>query len=345
MLNRRSFQIYSFFLIALLLSACSNQKKVDVSNIDISINIERFDKEMDRLTPENLPIEAPKLKREFGYFYEDYMSGMLGVGGTADTSYYNNLRMVLEDQDYQELKTAVKQKFPDLQKAQNELTDAFKHVIYYYPDQKLPRLIAFFSGFAVQTPVGNDYIGIGLDMFLGADSKFYPALRHSIPQYISRRFTPENITPRVIEAFVRENMFPERDEDLTFLSKIVYNGKILYLMDALMPDVADSLKIGYTTEQLQWCRKYEADIWGYFLQESLLFETDYMKYQKYISEAPFTPGIGERNESAPKLGIFTGWQIVKKFMEKNSGTSLQGLMEETDAQKILNLSGYKPKQK
>src|SRR5690606_8775059 len=154
MLNRRSFQIYSFFLIALLLSACSNQKKVDVSNIDISINIERFDKEMDRLTPENLPIEAPKLKREFGYFYEDYMSGMLGVGGTADTSYYNNLRMVLEDQDYQELKTAVKQKFPDLQKAQNELTDAFKHVIYYYPDQKLPRLIAFFSGFAVQTPVG-----------------------------------------------------------------------------------------------------------------------------------------------------------------------------------------------
>ena len=180
-------------------------------------------------------------------------------------------------------------------------------------------------------------------MFLGPDSKFYPSLKQSIPLYISRRFTPEHITPRVIETLVREEMFPEKDDVTSFLDNMVYNGKIMYLMDAIMPNVADTLKIGYTPQQLDWCKTYEASVWGYFLEENLLFETDHFKYQKYLNEAPFTPGIGERNESAPKLGVFIGWQIVKKYMEKNPEVSLQQLMEENDAQKILKESKYKPK--
>lgn len=343
MITQRSFQIYSFFFTVLILSACGDRKKVDVSHIDLEVKVERFDQEMSRLTPENISQRAPMLKEKYGFFYDDYMQGMLGVGSTKDTAYYKNLRIVLTDPDYKALETAAAEKFPDLEDVEKELTDAFRHVRYYYPEKKIPRLISFLSGFAVQTPIGNDYIGIGLDMFLGADSKFYPALRASIPEYISRRFTRENITPRVMEAFVREDMFPERDEDRSLLAKMIYNGKILYLMDALMPDMADSLKIGYTAQQMEWCKKYEADIWGYFLQENLLYETDYMKYQKYLTEAPFTPGLGERNESAPKLGVFTGWQIVKKYMNENSNISLQQLMQETDFQKILKDSAYRPK--
>ena len=68
-----------------------------------------------------------------------------------------------------------------------------------------------------------------------------------------------------------------------------------------------------------------------------------IKIQKYIAEAPFTPGIGEKSDSAPKLGIWTGWQIVKKYMDKNPELTLQQLMHENDAQKILNESKYKPR--
>lgn len=343
MTTQRSFQIYSFFFIALVFSGCGERKKVDVSGIDLNLKIERFDQEMSSLTPGNITQRAPELKQKYDFFYDDYMQSMLGAGSTEDTSYYQNLRIITSDRDFKELADAVAERFPSLDDAEKELTDAFKHVRYYYPQQKLPRMISFFSGFAVQTPIGNDYVGIGLDMFLGADSKFYPALRASIPEYISRRFTPENITPRVMEAFVREDMFPERDEDRTLLAKMIYNGKILYLLDALMPDMADSLKIGYTAQQMEWCKTYEADIWGFFLQENLLYETDYMKYQKYLTEAPFTPGIGEKNESAPKLGVFTGWQIVKRYMDKNPEVTLQQLMQETEYQKILKESAYRPK--
>lgn len=336
-------RIYLFFLITLILVSCHNHPDVDVSKVQLNLKIERFDQEMASLSPINVATKVPALHKKYGRFYNDYMERMLEVGSTSDTAYYKLLRVLLQNKDYLELKSSVASTFPNLDQTEIELNDAFKHILYYYPKQKPPRLITFLSGFAVQTPIGNDYIGIGLDMFLGADSKFYPALRQNLPQYITRRFTPQNITPRVVEVFIRENMFPEEDKDRSLLSKAVYNGKILYCMGAMMPNVADTLKIGYKTKQLEWCKNNEASIWAYFLDNDLLYETDYLKIQKYLSEAPFTPGLGNQSESAPKLGVWIGWQIVKRYMDKNPKMTLQQLMAEKDAQRILRLSNYKPK--
>lgn len=342
MIRKRSFQIYLFFLIALLVS-CKNKKRADVSNIKLDIQIERFDQDFGKLAPGNFGRQIPALQKRYGSFYKDYVEGMLNAGSTTDTSYYQNLRTILTNQDYKALHQAVQQKFGNMSPWQKELTDAFKHIKYYFPDQQAPRIITFLSGFAVQVPVGDNYVGIGLDMFLGADSKFYPALRQSIPVYISRRFTPSNITPRVTESFIREDMFPEPDHLNSFLERMIYNGKIMYLMNSVLPDVPDSVVIGYTGKQQKWCETYEADIWAYFLQENLLYETDYIKTQKFLSEAPFTPGIGEGNNSAPKLGIYIGWQIVKKYMSENPGITPLQLMQDTKYQEILNRSHYKPK--
>lgn len=340
----RQFQIYLFFLICLAALSCNNKKPVDISNIKLNIPIERFDQALSGLNPDSVSAKAPGLRKKYTWFYDDYMEKMISAGPTRDTVYYNNLRSILRNEDYLVLRSTVEQTFPSLEKQQLELNQAFRYIKYYYPKQKFPRLISFISGFAVQTPIGNDYIGIGLDMFLGKNGdRFYPALRQSIPQYISRRFSPENISPRVIEAFIREEMFQENDADRTLISKMVYNGKILYFMDSVLPEIPEILKIGYTPEQLQWCKDYEAGIWAYFLDNELLFESDYLKIQKYLAEAPFTPGIGENSSSAPKLGVWTGWQIVKQYMERNPDISLQQLMLEKDTQKILAGSKYKPR--
>jgi gliding motility-associated lipoprotein GldB len=341
----RNIQIYLFFFSCLLAASCNNKKGPDVSEINLEISIERFDKELNTINTSNLTQRSQELRKKYTWFYDDYMSQMLSVGSPAtDASYLNTLSTVLQNKDYKELSSTVQQAFPNLERHEDELTNAFKHVRYYYPKQKIPRLITFISGFAVQTPIGNDYIGIGLDMFLGSyGAKFYPALRESLPYYIARRFTPENITPRVIEAFAREEMFPEKDEDRNLLSKMIYNGKILYMMDAFIPEVPDTLKIGYTTQQLQWCQENEGGIWAYLLENELLFNSDYKKIQRYLAEAPFTPGLGENSDSAPKLGVWTGWQIVRKYMEQHPEVSLQQLMLENDPQKILTESKYKPK--
>ena len=298
---------------------------------------------MEQLTAGNVAQVAPQLEKQYDWFYADYIQNMLAVGSMADTTYYQNLRIVLGNPDYKALAKTVSDTYPNLTKQEAELTEAFKRMKYYFPKQKTPRFISFLSGFSVQTPIGNGYIGIGLDMFLGKDSPFYPALVQSIPQYISRRFTHENIAPRVVETYIREEVYPESDATVSLLDKMVYNGKVLYLMQKTLPNAPDSLLIGYTDAQRTWCKTYEADIWAYFIDEKLIFESDYLKIQKFLTDAPFTPGLGENNQSAPKLGVWVGWQIVKNYMDKHPELEPKDLLALQDAQKILRDSGYKPK--
>jgi gliding motility-associated lipoprotein GldB len=343
-------QIYLIFFIGALLTACTRNKKVDVSNIPINVTIERFDNDFDVMRTKSMVQQAAYLKTKYGPFYQDFIGLIIPAGNVNDTTYFKTLREIFNvvqngRHPYLDLKHEVDSVYPGKMEKQNEeLTDAFKRIKYYYPRAKLPsKVYAYFSGFQAQTMIGDDYFAIGLDMFLGSDSKFYPAIVESSPRYLSRRFNQANIAPRVAEGIIREGLFPENDNDKSLLAKMVYNGKIMYFMDQVLPDVPDSTKIGYTGKQLQWCNDFKASIWGYFLEQNLLYETDYQKIQMYLTEAPFTPGLGEKNESAPKLAVWTGWQIVKQYMDKHPEITMQQLMADEDAQKILNDSKYRPK--
>ncbi|MBS1529456.1 MAG: gliding motility lipoprotein GldB [Bacteroidetes bacterium] len=345
---RAAKQIYLIFLTTALLAACRPSKNVDVSNIDVNETIKRFDHDMNAMETRPIAPQAAYMQKKYGAFYNDFMQRIIQLGSTRDTGYFKTLREIFAAGPYNDVKRSVDSVFPNLDKQNAQLTDAFKHIKYYYPKKPLPRVFAYFSGFqGAQTTIGNGYIGVGLDLFLGANSKFYTAraIAEVFPHYISRRFTPDYIVPRIVEVMAREDMFPEGDQDKTMLSKMVYNGKILYYMDRIMPEVPDTVKIGYTGKQLKWCQDFKADIWGYFLEQNLLYETDYEKMQKYLGEAPFTPGLGENNDAAPRLAIWTGWQIVKEYMDKHPEVTLQQLMTDNDAQKILNESKYRPKEK
>lgn len=336
------FKISLFFLISFFVLGCNQDKKIDTSAIKLEVSIQRFDQELSQIKPNELAQKLPSLKKKYGAFYDDYFEKILSVGSTKDTAYYEVVRQVLNGAAFQDLQKETDSVYKSLDDKKPDLEQAFKNIKFYYPKYKMPKIITYISGFQVQTPIGADYVGVGLDMFLGNNSKFYPALVESVPRYISRRFTPENITPRVVEVITREELFPELDADKSLLAKMIYNGKLLYFMKSVLPETSDSTLIGYSTQQMKWAEEFESDSWAYFLEYNLLYDTDYFKIQKYIAEAPFTPGLGTQNDSAPKLGLYLGWQIVKKYMENQSEVTLQQLMLEKDPQKILNLAKYRP---
>ena len=337
---------YLLILYVAVISACKSNKKVDVSNIQLEARIERFDQEFDAMRTKPMAAQAAYLQRKYGVFYHDFICLILQEPriNIADTAYFGLLRKVFANQAYNDLKHDVDSAFKGgLDKEDEELTDAFKRIKYYFPKKQLPKVYAYYSGFEAQTVIGNNYFGVGLDLFLGGNSRFYPALTNAYPHYMSQFFNKENIVPRIVEGIAREDMFPESDSSKSLLSKMIYNGKIMYFMDEVLPDVADSTKIGYTAGQIKWCVQFKDKIWGYILDENLLYETDYPKIQKYLNPAPFTPGLGEKNESAPKLGIWTGWQIVRQYMDRHPEVTLAALMANTDVQMILNESRYKGK--
>ncbi|QIL39943.1 gliding motility lipoprotein GldB [Pedobacter sp. HDW13] len=341
MYNVKHRQIYLIFLFAIAFISCKQSNRPDVSNIAVNIKIERFDKELFAGKSKNAVEVNQALSTKYGIFYDDFLHKIL------DTKFANteSLSTLYHDQAYTDLTKEVDSVFPNLKAQEAGLNETFKYIKYYYPKAKIPKFIAFSSGFAYQMPVGDNYLGIGLDMFLGKDSKFYKAIVQSVPLYLSRRFTPAYIVPRAAETYAHEELFAEPDGNKSLLSKMVFQGKILYFLDQVLPEqLPDSVKIGYTTQQLDWAQHFEGDIWAYFLERNFLFETDYQKIQVFLSEGPFTPGLGENRDSAPKLGVWIGWQMVKKYMKENPDVTLQQLMAEQDAQKILNKSKYKPKQ-
>ncbi|MBE5319571.1 gliding motility lipoprotein GldB [Pedobacter sp. MR2016-19] len=341
MYNVKHWQIYLIFLFAITFISCKQSNRPDVSNIQVDIKIERFDKELFNGKNKNVIDVDKQLTSNYGVFYDDFIHRIL------DSKYSNteSLTNLYQDQAYTDLSKEVDSVFPNLKVQEEGLNETFKYIKYYYPKAKIPKFISFASGFAYQMPVGDNYLGIGLDMFLGKDSKFYRAIVQSVPLYLSRRFAPEYIVPRVAETYAHEELFAEPDDNRTLLSKMIFQGKVLYFLDQVLPEnLSDSIKIGYTQQQLDWVQNFEGDIWAYFLENNYLYETDYQKIQVFLSEGPFTPGLGENRDSAPKLGVWMGWQIVKKYMKAHPDVTLQQLMADNDAQKILNQSKYKPKQ-
>lgn len=128
-------------------------------------------------------------------------------------------------------------------------------------------------------------------------------------------------------------------EPWSLLDYMVAEGKELYLLDLALPRTADSIKIRYTSDQMRWMERHEEKVWATLLQNQVLFSTDVTRFHNLIDEAPKTNAFG--NESAPRTVEYIGWKIVRQYM-KRSGSSLHALLEETDARKILNESGYRP---
>jgi hypothetical protein len=128
-------------------------------------------------------------------------------------------------------------------------------------------------------------------------------------------------------------------KELTLLDYIVYSGKILYFLDQVLPDTPETVKLRYSADQFAWMQQNEKEVWGWLVQKQLLFSTDRLELRNLTGEAPKTNAFGDG--SAPRTSEYLGWQIVKAYMAK-SGASMSQLFAETDSQKILEQSGWRP---
>jgi hypothetical protein len=221
---------------------------------------------------------------------------------------------------------------------EQEFQEVFKRHKYHFPEKNNPKVITMMSGFNQSFVYADSTLAIGLEMFLGEKSVFYQML--AMPRYKSQFMNKENILPDATRIWML-NEFPYNMEKSDLLSEMVYMGKIMYLTDAMLPNVYDTLKIQYTEKQLDYCIQNEFNIWSYFAAQKLLYTTDQAEIMKYTAEGPFTAAFSK--ESAPRIGYWIGWQIVRQYMKNNPEVTLQDLINETDSQLLLSKSKYKPK--
>ncbi len=308
--------------VTIALISCDKKSKVEkaVDQIPtVEIKVERFDK----LFFETQPKDLGKLKKDFSFFFP---------AGNDDSVWTNKMK----DPIWRELYTEVQKKYANIEPVRSDFETLLKHIKYYFPQTKTPKIITVISEMDYNNKViyADSLVIISLELYLGKDHKFY-----QYPKYLKQNFEQKQIMPDIVSAFSEKKISPVTDKNL--LGQMIYFGKQLYLKDLLLPDYADADKIGYSPAQIKWCQENESYMWRYFLEKEMIYSDDQKLVTRFITVAPFSKFYLEiDNESPGRVGAWVGWQIVRSFM-KNNEVTLPELLK-MNAKEIFEKSKYKP---
>jgi hypothetical protein len=337
-------------LAAVLLFSCSDSSKApDVSGIKINLTLQRFDKDFFALDTTNVDTSLSELQKKYPGFFTDYLGNILGISrdmieqGTAPAS----IKYFIAS--YKPLYDSVQKTFGSFDTPLEEIKNMLQYVRYYFPAYKLPATVVTFIGpldasFKTTLGVQGDILtanelGVGLQLHLGPASGFYTSQQGQelYPLYISKRFETSNIALNLAKT-IADDLLPETEDDKPLISRMIDNGKRLYLLQQFVPKAQPHQLIGYTKPQLEGCYKNEAIIWDFFIKNNYLQLAD-KNVVDYVNESPKTQELGE---TAPgNIGSFCGWQIVKKYMAKNASTTLPQLLA-MDNETLFREAKYKP---
>jgi hypothetical protein len=336
-----------FVLATISFAGCKSNDRwnPDVSKIQVNVKFIRFEKLLYGIDTAHFEEGFRKLTSEHPMMMELYMMRLhhFRIDNPKAIQFFKR-KYIADRYMHDSL-------YPDVEKVfsneviaglENQFSDAFRHVKYYYPADTVPKMYTFINPWDVPSATYPNILAVGLDMFLGENYRYYPTLEY--PEYLRKRLRKEYILPEALKTWFQNKYDIQKQVDPSLLSNMIFLGKRLFYLDMMKPDLADTLKIGYTTRQLKWCKDNEGDIWDQLVVNNLLFNTNADKVGRYINDGPFTNDADNfPQESAPRLGEWVGWQIVKKYMEENPKVTPDELFKEKDYRKILTLSKYKPK--
>ncbi|MCD9583688.1 gliding motility lipoprotein GldB [Tenacibaculum maritimum] len=317
----RNFLLLSLIFLGML--SCKNNAKsvVDVSDVSVNFATKRFEVDFYNSTEKTLS----ETKKNYPFLFPK---------GIHDSVWIRKIN----DNDERALFEETQKVFQSTGKLEQALLSLFKHIKYYLPNFLAPNVIT------VQTNIDYDHrviyadslLLISLDSYLGTTHEFY----NDYPKYVKQNNTKEHLIVDVANAIIKKQLKPSLNR--VFLYKMIYEGKKMYLLDAYLPAVSDKEKIGYAAEKFQWTLNNEEEIWKYFIENDLLYDTDTKLNQRFLDIAPFSKFyLGEDNKSPGQIGIWVGWQIVRSFM-RNNDVSLQQLLQMRE-EEIFKKSKYKPR--
>lgn len=315
-------KIYRFVVVlCLFFLSCDQKTKVEkeVEEIPVDIKVERFDKAFFETKPEDLA----KIKKQYPYFFP----------GNDDNVWLQKMKEPIWREVYEE----VQKKYSNFEPVREEFNELFKHVKYYFPKTKIPKVVTVIGemDYNAKAIYADSLVVVALELYLGKDHKFY-----EFPAYIKYNFEEKQIMPDVVSSFTYRNIPAYPDKNL--VSQMIFEGKQLYAKDLLLPNYTDAEKMGYKPEQIKWCEENESYMWRYFLENEMLYSLDPKLTTRFIAPAPFSKFYLEiDNDSPGRVGAWIGWQIVRSYM-KNNNVPLSELLK-VNAKEIFEKSKYKPK--
>jgi hypothetical protein len=279
-----------------------------------------------------------QLYADYEVFMPMFVEGILRLP-VEDTAYlcemYSNF-LTDTTMGFAQTNALTQSMFADISKLQKSLNIGFSRLHYLYPEWEIPTVYLFVSGFNSSVMYYENIMGVGVDMYLGSD---YPYYNQVVYNYQKQTMRKECVVGDLLNMYIAYQI-PYNSKYNRLLEHMIFRGKQMFLLSQLLPDEPAWEIIGYSKEQWNWCEKYEQAIWNRIMEKRDLFKTESMVRVSYLNNGPFTAEISQ--ESPGRLGVWVGWQIVDSYMRNNENVSIKQLIDEGDAQKILEQSFYKP---
>lgn len=310
-------------LISLVLLHCTPKNKlaVKVSDIKVNFEIERFDSIFYNTSPDNFA----QLKTDFGY---------LLPSATPDSIWLSEM----ENPDSRYLLAEAQKVFTDFKSETVTLTDLFKHVKYYFPNFKEPKVVTLISDVDYNNKViyADSLLLVSLDMYLGATHEVY----QNFPKYVKITYTKAHFPVDVAKAIAQKSI--PRQKSRTFISSCIQQGKLLYAVQAFLPNISDSILMGYSQKQMNWAQINQESIWKYFIENEMIFKTDKSLVSRFLADAPFSKFYLESDNQTPgRIGAFIGFKIVASYIN-HTHLDLDKMLQ-TPNDIIFKQSKYKPR--
>ncbi len=335
--------ILSVVIVSVIfLTSCqdNNSFNIDVSDIKVEIKTKHFEKDLFKFNIDSADYYINLYRQNYGEFFKLFNYQITEIGSSEDKSYPENLDMFVRYWKTEKIPHILDSVFVDFDNQQvPEIQKAFQHYKYYFPEDTVPEIYTFFSSFGYSVVSLDGIVGLALDKYLG--KKFYYLYdKVGWSNYQKRRMIKEMIPVDIMQSVAVSDFPYDTENGDNLLRKLIYEGKIQYYLNCMLPEVADTLKWRYTKRQLHWAEKYENKIWSYIVEQKLLFSSEQSEIRKLTGDGPYTSVFTD--VSAPRAGSFIGYKIVEKYMKNNKNVSLKELMEEKDERKILAGAKYNP---
>lgn len=324
----KTLNIFIIAILSLFFVSC-HQNRNEI------VKIQRFDSALIALDTLKISEQVKKLYTDFPDFFPFYIEQVMEENPADTLKVTQEIRKFLCDTLFQRVNHDVITRFSNAERYNILLGYAFGILKNEFHEIKTPEIYFFVSGFNRSLIQGENFIGVGVDLFLGSDYQGYKEISYS---YLISAMKPELIPVEILSQLLYDHS-PAMNKD-RLLEQMIYHGKIMYILSRLLPDYKPENIIAYTPDQISWCEKNEKEIWTLIVEQKHLFSSDLMLINKYINAAPFTTPVSQA--SPGRLGIWVGWQIVQSYMSKNRNITLKALIDNTDASAILETSAYKP---
>lgn len=340
-------------LLSIICSCNSGNKTIpDISNIHVSLETYRFDKDLFDIDTNNVAEGLKKLQVKYPDFLNYYLDTVREFnihGNFNDTvqGIREYLRLFLTFKDYTELQDTIEKHYPHTKEIDEQLTDGFRYLKYYFPEVRIPRIIYMNMGLSrwPSFPVDKGTMCIGLDMFLGDQYPFYKSI--AIPYYMLSHCRKTYIPVSLFSSYYRMD-HPFEPDDKTLLDLMLQRGREQYFLHKILPHHPDSVLFGFTKLQLEWCAENEALIYNFFIRQNLLFNKEPQAVMPYVHDGPFAKGLEAADNivkvTPGNVGTWLGYKIVSSYMQQCPEKKLSDLLNNhTEPSRFLDSAKYKPR--